>query len=147
MSSKTSAGSPPEYFVDRSLGRVTADRLRAEGWRLHLIADEYPDDAERIDDSEWITEGCLRGWALLTKDKAIRYRAHEIAALAPGGLLFCLAKGGWTIDEMVAAFGAARPAMERAIARGDMGFWHVHKDGTIRRMNGGREAGPPRSAM
>ena len=143
MSLKTSAGSPPEYFVDRSLGRVTADRLRGDGWRLHLIADEYPDDAERVDDPEWITEGCRRGWVLLTKDKAIRYRAHEIAALAPGSLLFCLAKGSWNIDEMVAAFSAARPAIERAISRGQEGFWHVYKDGQVRRMGTGRPDDPP----
>lgn len=138
MSSKTSAGLPPEFFVDRSLGRVTADRLRRQGWRLHLIADEYPDGAERVDDPVWITEGCRRGWVLLTKDKAIRYRAHEIAALAPGSLLFCLAKGSWNIDEMVSAFTAARDAIERAISRGESGFWHVSKDGAIRRMDTSR---------
>ena len=58
MSSKTSAGLRPDYFVDRSLGRLTAEQLRADGWRLHLIADHYPDDAENISDPEWIAEGC-----------------------------------------------------------------------------------------
>lgn len=134
MSLKTSAGSPPEYFIDRSLGKVTADRLRTDEWSLHLIADLYPNDAADVLDEHWISEGCQRGWVLLTKDKAIRYRAHELAALAPGSLLFCLARGDWSIEVMVNALISARPRMERAISRGDAGFWHVYRGGIIRRM-------------
>lgn len=134
MSSKTSAGLPPEYFVDRSLGRVTAGRLREDGWSLHLIADEYPRDAESVVDEEWIAEGCRRGWVLLTKDKAIRYRAREIAALAPDSLLFCLARGDWSVEVMVGALHVARPRIERAVARRDAGFWHVYRDGQIKQM-------------
>lgn len=134
MSSKTSVESPPDYFVDRSLGKVTAGRLRADGWSLHLIADAYPNDAADIPDERWIAEGCRRGWALLTKDKAVRYRQEELAALAPGCLLFCLARADWPVDAMVAALSAARGRMERAIERADSGFWHVYKDGQIKRM-------------
>lgn len=131
---KTSVASPPEYFVDRSLGKQTAGRLKLEGWRLHLIADEYPRDAADIEDVEWIQEGCKRGWSLLTKDKAIRYRASELGALAPDALLFCLARQNLTVDEMVTAFTRARHRMEQAIAREHAGFWHVHHDGRIDRM-------------
>lgn len=134
MSSKPSAGLQPEYFVDRSLGKLTAGRLREDGWSLHLIADEYPDDAASVVDEEWIAEGCRRGWVLLTKDRAIRYRAREIAALAPDSLLFCLARGDWSVDVMVRALHLARPRIERAIARGEAGFWHVYQDGQIKRM-------------
>ena len=134
MSSKPSAELPPEYFVDRSLGKLTAGRLRADGWLVHFIADTYPKDAEDIQDEEWIAEGCHLGWILLTKDKMIRYRAKELAALVPGNFLFCLVKGDWPIEVMVSAFDAARGRIERAIARGDAGFWHVYRDGKIRRM-------------
>jgi len=72
MSSKTPAESPPDYFVDRSPGKVTAGRLRADGLSLHLIADAYSNDAADIPDERWIAEGCRRGWALLTEDKAVR---------------------------------------------------------------------------
>jgi len=99
-----------------------------------LIADEYPEDAERIEDADWIAEGCRRGWVLLTKDKAIRYRAHELAALAPESLLFCLARGDWSVDVMVGAFHTGRTRIEGAIRRGDAGFWHVYRDGRIKRM-------------
>ena len=134
MSSKTSAGSRPEYFVDRSLGRLTAEHLRADGWGLHLIADHYPDDAETVSDPEWIAEGCRRGWPLLTKDKAIRYRADELAAIAPGASLFCLSRADLKVSDMVAALSAARSRMDRAAAHGGGGFWHVYMDGKIRKM-------------
>lgn len=35
---------PLEFFFDRSLGRKSAQMLRANGWIVHLIADHYPDD-------------------------------------------------------------------------------------------------------
>jgi uncharacterized protein with PIN domain len=135
MSSKRSAElpRPPDFFVDRSLGKVTAEELRAEGWQVHLIADAYPNEAADVQDEEWIAEGTRRGWALLTKDRAIRYRAEELASLA-GGQLFCLANAELTTDRMVAAFVAARGAIERAVHRGEPGFWHVHTDGRLKRM-------------
>ena len=54
-----------EYFFDRSLGKASATRLRAQGWTIHLIADFYTNDAADIADEEWIAEGCSRGWLLL----------------------------------------------------------------------------------
>ena len=38
----------PELFLDRSLGRITATRLRDAGDVVHLIADHYPDDASDV---------------------------------------------------------------------------------------------------
>lgn len=134
MSSKTFAASPPEFFVDRSLGKVTAARLRDHGWTLHLIAETYRDDAQGIADDVWIAEGCRRGWTLLTKDRHIRYRAAELGSLAPGSLLFCLAGQQLTTAQMVEAFTTAGPAIHRAVERADAGFWHVYRDGAIRRM-------------
>ena len=134
MSSKTSVGSPPEYFVDRSLGKVTAGRLRDRGWSVHLISDEYPDDARSTKDEDWIARGCRRGWVLLTKDKAIRFRSTELAALAPGSFLFSLARADLNVDEMVHALDTARSRIERAVESGEAGFWHVYKDGRIKRM-------------
>jgi hypothetical protein len=75
-----SSDRPLEFFLDRSLGKLTAERLREAGPVVHLIADFYPDDAQKIEDADWIAEGCRRGWVLLTKDKRIRYRPNELAA-------------------------------------------------------------------
>lgn len=68
-----SSAERPEFFLDRSLGKTTASRLREAGFVIHLIADHYPDDASDIPDEEWIAEGCSNGWVLLTKDKRIRW--------------------------------------------------------------------------
>lgn len=129
---RMSSAGPPEFFIDRSLGKLTAAGLRDLGHAVHLIADFYPDDAKYVPDEQWIADGCQRGWVLLTKDKRIRYREHELAPLR--GFLFCLANGQGTVADMVAGFSAAMPAILRAVARGDPGYWHIHADGTLRKM-------------
>lgn len=123
----------PEYFFDRSLGKASAARLRELGWIIHLIADFYQEDASRIPDEEWISEGCARGWLLLTKDKRIRYREHELSALDTGHL-FCLASGNLGLDEMARRFVDAERAMLAASGRVPVGFWHVHAGGRITKM-------------
>lgn len=85
-------------------------------------------------DEDWIAEGCHRGWVLLTKDRAIRYRAAEIGALTPGSSIVHLARQDLTVVDMVAAFGTARPAIERAVAHDGGGFWHLYREGSIKRM-------------
>jgi PIN like domain len=105
--------SRPEFFVDRSLGRTTASHLTELGWTIHLVNDEFPDDAQDTADEEWITYGLARGWALLSKDQRIRYRASELAALASGGVLFCL-----TIATQVQWFHRSKKAIDSAATRG-----------------------------
>jgi hypothetical protein len=128
-----SSDRPLEFFLDRSLGKTSARRLRDQGYVVHLIAEFYPDDARAIADVDWIAEGCRRGWVLLTKDRRIRYRTEELAALQ-GGYLFCLADGNTKLDVIAERFLAAMPAIERAVDRGAVGFWHVYADGLIKRM-------------
>lgn len=128
-----SSAERPEFFLDRSLGRITASRLRDAGYAVHLIADHYPNDAGDVPDEDWIAEGCSQGWVLLTKDKRIRYRARELAALQ-GGHLFCLVSGTMTIKEMTQALLSALPRAERVARQTPAGFWHIYRDGTIKRM-------------
>jgi len=128
-----SSAERPEFFLDRSLGRITANRLRDAGYVVHLIADHYANDASDIPDEQWIAEGCLNGWILLTKDKRIRYRAAEFEALVQGHL-FCLVGGNLDTEGMAAAFLSAMPKIEHAVRHGRVGFWHVYRDGTIKRM-------------
>jgi len=123
----------PEFFFDRSLGKISARRLREEGHVVHLIAEYYPDDAQKIADEDWISEGCRRGWVLLTKDRRIRYRAQELGALKDG-YLFCLSDGNANLDTISETWSLAMPAIVRAVARQATGFWHVYTDGTIRLM-------------
>lgn len=123
----------PEFFFDRSLGKISARRLREHGYVVHLVADFYPDDAQAVPDEEWIAEGCGRGWVLLTKDKRIRYRAQELASLQRG-LLFCLSDGNASLDAIFAAWMSAMPRIASVVSGGSTGFWHVYGDGRIKRM-------------
>ncbi|MCX5161633.1 hypothetical protein OOK39_20490 [Streptomyces sp. NBC_00264] len=52
-------------------------RLAELGWHIHLIAEEFPDDAQDISDEAWIAYGLERGWHPLCKDGRIKTRAHE----------------------------------------------------------------------
>lgn len=128
-----SSDKPPEFFLDRSLGKTSASRLRAAGHIVHLIAEHYERDAQDIGDAEWIAEGCRRGWALLTKDRRIRYRTDELAALTSGHL-FCLVDGNANLDQITQRFLDAMPAIHRAIQNTDVGFWHVHTSSRITKM-------------
>lgn len=77
---------PPDdltFFVDRSLGRVTFPALlRQAGWTLITLAEHYgvPQDQD-VTDVQWIEEATRCGWPILMKDKRIRYRPAEIAAV------------------------------------------------------------------
>ncbi|MFI0733350.1 hypothetical protein ACH4S9_30720 [Streptomyces sp. NPDC021225] len=97
--SKRSAGQPadepPEFLADRSLGRRTVALLREAGWSVRHLGEVYADDGQHVPDEEWIACGLANGWALLTQDERIRYRAHERGALDDGGNpLFYLSKEG-----------------------------------------------------
>jgi hypothetical protein len=73
---------PPEFFLERSLGKLTAEGLLEQGWVVHTISDYFPDDGADVSDEEWIEFGVGRGWVCLTKDKRIRYRAAENVAVS-----------------------------------------------------------------
>jgi hypothetical protein len=128
-----SSDKQPEFFLDRSLGKTSASRLRAAGHVVHLIADYYEHDAQEVGDAEWIAEGCRRGWALLTKDRRIRYRTDELAALT-NGHLFCLADGNANLEQISQNFLDAMPAIHRGIRSTEVGFWHVHSRGRVTKM-------------
>lgn len=124
---------PPEFFLERSLGRLTAGDLRTAGWTVHTIHELFENQGEELADEEWIEYGCSRGWVCLTKDKRIRYRANEIGALRVGHV-FCLADGNLTRTDASRRLLDARPAINRGVARHDVGFWHVRAGGVVKRM-------------
>lgn len=131
-----SSGPPsarPEFFLDRGIGKRTAQLLSDEGWLIHPVAEHYPNDAQNVGDEEWIAEGCSRGWTLLCKDRRIRYRAWEIAELNATHK-FCLSRGTLTTGQMVERLLAAETRILRAIDEPGPGFWHVYEDGGIKRM-------------
>jgi hypothetical protein len=74
--SKQSAESP-EFFADRNLGKMVPAQLVGLLWRVNLISDHFPDDAQAITDEDWIEYGCERGWTPLSKDSRIHGRPAE----------------------------------------------------------------------
>lgn len=69
----------PDLFLDRSLGRLKVPRLlRAAGLRLITLAEHYgvPTD-EQVPDEDWLELAGSRDWAVLMKDKRIRYRPQN----------------------------------------------------------------------
>ena len=67
------------FFTDRVLGRHDVpESLRRFGLTVEIQQDHFESDCE---DHVWITEVGKRGWIILTKDKQIRSRQIEIAAL------------------------------------------------------------------
>jgi predicted nuclease of predicted toxin-antitoxin system len=89
--------------------------LRAAGFLVEEHADHFAADAP---DAEWLGEAGRRGWVVLTKDKAVRRNALELAAIRASGVAcFSLGRGDLKADQMVAAFVAARRRMEKALRR------------------------------
>jgi len=74
---------PPDgglvLFIDRNLGRhVLADKLREAGIRCEVHDDHLPQDAT---DETWLQFIGEKGWIAIGRDKNIRYRGPEKAAL------------------------------------------------------------------
>jgi predicted nuclease of predicted toxin-antitoxin system len=111
---------PPEpftWFVDRSLGRKIVLDLRTAGFHVEEHADHFADNAL---DTEWLGEAGRRGWVVLTKDKAVRRNALELAAILTAEVAcFSLGGGNLKSEQMAQAFITARRAMEKALRRFD----------------------------
>ncbi len=86
-SAANSSSKPPSryaFFIDRSLGsKIVANALRQAGAEVHIHDDYFPANAR---DEEWLRVVGQRGWVVLTKDKMIRYRGPELAALINAGV-------------------------------------------------------------
>jgi PIN like domain len=98
---------PPEFLIDRSLGRVTVPAaLRGAGLTVWTLAEIYGEaGAQEVGDREWIALAGERGWAYLSKDDRIRRRPAELQALIDGGVrAFCLTNGNLGFDEQAEWF-------------------------------------------
>ncbi len=90
--------SPPEFFIDRSLGRHdVAKRLRAAGWRVTTHYEVYGSRDENIPDTQWLEHCGEAGLVVLTKDRRLRYRPAEADAIRRFGIrAFVLTRGNLT---------------------------------------------------
>jgi hypothetical protein len=100
------AENPPEFFVDRSLGKSIVGALRAQGLTIHSMADVYGEDkAQHLADEVWLRDTGENDWVVLTKDDAIRRRPAERDALTEAAVrAFCLTTARLRGSEQVERF-------------------------------------------
>jgi hypothetical protein len=97
---------PPEFFLDRSLGRhVVADALRAEGLAVQTLAERYPETEELVEDEVWIPEVTAAGLVILMKDDRIRRKPREQQAiLESGARAFVVTNANLTGEQLAELF-------------------------------------------
>jgi len=124
---------PLVFFTDAMLGRrVIPGALRAAGERVEAHDENFKPGTP---DSEWLLEVGKRGWVVLTKDKRIRYRPIETAALwrARVRAFVLVARGDLSGAEIGSIFVKALPAMRRFCAEVQPPFIaHVFKDSGVK---------------
>jgi hypothetical protein len=78
---------PPEFFIDRSLGRhAVPNALRTAGVIVHTMAEVYAEQVgQGLADEDWLSDVGQRGWVVLLKDTKIRYRPAELRAITTHG--------------------------------------------------------------
>jgi len=99
---------PPEpftWFIDRSLGTKIVVDLRAAGFHVEEHSAHFANDAP---DVEWLGEAGRRGWVVLTKDKAVRRNALELAAILASGVA-CFSRA-WQLESRANGAGLHRSA-------------------------------------
>lgn len=126
---------PPEFFVDRSLGKSIAEGLRACGLTVHTMASVYGEKrAQRLEDQVWLRDAGANGWIVLTKDDAIRRRPAEREALIDAGVrVFCLTNAQLRGVEQTARFVENRHRIIRQAGKPGPYIYGVY-DGRIKRL-------------
>jgi hypothetical protein len=127
------SSSPPEFFIDRSLGRhVVADALRDAGATVHVMADVYGEKVgQGLADITWLADAGSNGWVVLMKDDKIRFRPAELEALTLAGLrAFCLTNANLRGQEMAQRLVTQLPRISRiAEERTGPYIYGVYSDG------------------
>lgn len=116
-SSVSPSSSPPEFFIDRSLGRrIVPAALRERGVKVHTMAEVYGERiGQGLDDETWLADAGRADWVVLMKDDRIRYRPAELDALVEHGVrAFCLTNANLRGEEQAARIVASLQAIADA---------------------------------
>jgi len=123
---------PPEFLIDRSLGRLTLPAaLRAVELTVWTLADVYGEQAaQEVQDHNWIALAAERDWVVLCKDDRIRRRPAERDALITGRVrAFCLTNANLTFTEQAEYFVRNRFRIIQRSRKPGPYVYGVYKDG------------------
>lgn len=125
---------PPEFFVDRSLGKSIVEALRTTGLTVHSMADVYGEKrAQRLADEVWLRDAGKNDWIVLTKDDAIRRRPAERDALTDAAVrAFCLTTAQLRGAEQIERFLHNRHRILRQARRPGPYIYGVYESGLKR---------------
>jgi hypothetical protein len=127
----------PQFFIDRSLGRIAVPKLlREAGLQVITLAEHYgmPRDQD-VADVEWIEECSRNQWTALMKDARIRRRpAKKQAVIRHSVRCFCLARDDLTSAEMARPYIANVDRILTACSERGPYIYAVHAK-TIRRLD------------
>ena len=130
---RVSLPTPPEFFLDRSLGRQhVAQNLRAAAGFFAPITRSTVTETNRSQTSSG--SNCVAGRdPVLTKDRRLRYRPAEIAAIKRFGVrAFVLTGGSLRATEQAARFDRSRARIEQACLDAGPFVFAVHANRIIR---------------
>lgn len=113
------------FFFDRSIGKAVPEALRAV--RVAAVSHDAQYRAQQIvPDETWIEQQTELGHVLVTKDKGIRHRDSEKAAIrSAGARLLVLTDKRATRLRMLRAIMIAWPKMMNIIGTEPTGPWIV----------------------
>jgi len=121
----------PTLFIDRDTWSAKlGTALKAAGIPFEAHHNHFePDEI----DATWIRSVAARGWVIVTRDKAIRHRPAELAAVRDGRAhLFALTSGNLSAADTAAVIVAAWPHLRKAVARQRApALYAVHRDGRV----------------
>lgn len=119
-SSKDSRPDRLTLFIDRSAwsnalhAALDEASIPHQAHRWHFA--EQDEQAEK-DDSAWLRAVADRGWVVVTRDKNIRYRVNELAAMRAANLhVFVFTQGALTARETGRLLVECYPAIAQAAA-------------------------------
>jgi hypothetical protein len=103
------------------------------GWRLRTHHEVYSVRDEEVPDVEWLEMCGREQLPVLSKDRRLRHRPEEIAAITRFEVrAFVLARGGLRAAEQAARFEGNRAAIESACRDSGPSVYAVHKERVVR---------------
>lgn len=131
MTASRGSAPPPTLFIDRDTWSAKLGQaLREAGIPFEPHRDHF--DRDEID-PVWIRAVAARRWIIVTRDKAIRHRPAELAAVREGcAFLFALTSGNLSAADTAGVVVAAWPRICRAVEEHrPPALFAVHRDGSV----------------